>query len=230
MLRDHNDRFSIESNTPALAVSRISDDKYPYAIATPRGTLRARHVVHCTEGHTSHLVPGLRGILVPRRGQMTVINPGIALDGEECRTSWSFYYRNGFDYASQNPRTGEVFIGGGDDGGIDGGLEIHGVASDAEEIILQKSHLTGILPVLFGLKGWQGEQPGKPLLKASWVGILCNALDRVPLVGLLPQEALGARPAGLSEQGRGVDLSGIWGLRDGKCVAVWKVGCQAAIG
>lgn len=196
LLRDYGDRFSIESKTPALAISRDSKNIYPYTITTSRGTLQARHIVHCTEAHISHLVPGLRGILVPRRGQMTVVNPGEAFHGDGGQTSWSFYYKNGFDYASQNARTREVFIGGGDVGGIDGGLEIHGIASDAEEMILQKSHLTGILPVLFGPNGCQGEKSGKPLLKASWVGILCNSLDRVPLVGLLPQEALGARPAG----------------------------------
>lgn len=92
--------------------------------------------MHCTEGHTSHLIPELRGILVPRRGQMAVINPGTAFEGNGGRTSWSFYYGNGFDYASQNPRTREMFIGGGDVGGVDGGLEIHGIASDGEETIL----------------------------------------------------------------------------------------------
>lgn len=50
--------------------------------------------------------------------------------------------------------------------------------------------------MLFGPDGWQGESPGKTLLKTSWVGILCNSLDRVPLVGMLPQEALGDRRAG----------------------------------
>lgn len=127
---------------------------------------------------------------------MTVLNPGTTFKDSESQTSRSFYYLNGFDYLSQNPRTSEVFIGGGDVGGIDEGLEVHGIASDAEESIAAKSHLTGILPVLFGPDRWGKERPDRPLLKASWSGILCNSLDGVPMVGLLPQEALGPRPAG----------------------------------
>ena len=64
-----------------------------------------------------------------------------------------------------------------------------------------KSHLAGILPVTFGNKGWGEQRPGKPLLKTSWTGILCNSLEHVPIVGRLPQEALGPRRVGEIETG-----------------------------
>lgn len=198
LLSDNGDKLTIETQTPVLHISRVNEEphSHPYVLKTPRGTLRATHVIHCTEGHVSHLVPGLRGILVPRRGQMSVINPGQAFKDTKGKRSWSFYFDHGFDYLSQNEHTGELYVGGGDVGGFDSALDIHGIASDAEENLASKSHLTGILPVAFGRSGWGEERPGKPLLRASWVGILCNSLDRLPFVGMLPQEALGSRQAG----------------------------------
>lgn len=180
---------------------RDASHTFPYLIRTPRGEIRAKHVVHCTEGHSAHLLPHLRGILVPRRGQMSVQNPGSTFEDSQGKRSWSFYFQTGFDYLSQNAHTGEVYIGGGELGGFDSGLEIHGIASDAEENVGAKSHLAGILPVVFGKEAWGSERPGKPLIKASWVGILCNSLDRVPLVGMLCQEALGSRRVGSRQEG-----------------------------
>lgn len=203
MLADHGDVFSIETKTPVLKISRNASqsEPYPYQVKTPRGIVLAKHVIHCTEGHVSHLVPGLRGILVPRRGQMTVLNPGQAFKNSKGKRSWSFYYDRGFDYLSQNEKTGELYVGGGDIGGIEGSLDILGTASDAEENLVSKSHLAGVMPVLFGKSGWGHEQPGKRLLQTSWVGVLCNSLDKAPLVGILPQEALGSRAAGSFEAG-----------------------------
>ncbi|KAL3294805.1 FAD dependent oxidoreductase [Colletotrichum asianum] len=77
LLTSHSSSLTIESNTPAMNIRRVeANADYPYAISTPRGIVRTRHIFHCTEGHASHLIPGLRGIIVPRRGEMTVQTPG----------------------------------------------------------------------------------------------------------------------------------------------------------
>ncbi|KAK7420759.1 hypothetical protein QQX98_002563 [Neonectria punicea] len=200
LLDQYHQQFSIEADTPALSITRDQRNEFPYTIKTPRGKIQAKHIVHCTEGHISHLVPQLRGILVPRRGQMSVQNPGSAFP-KGGKQSWSFYFKDGFDYLIQNQYTGEIFIGGGELGGFETALDIHGISSDAEENLAAKSHLAGILPVVFGQKGWGDEQPGKPLMKASWVGIMCSSLDHVPMVGMLPQQALGARAVGDVQMG-----------------------------
>ncbi|OAL28908.1 hypothetical protein AYO22_02344 [Fonsecaea multimorphosa] len=180
LLNEHGARFAIETGTPVLQITRDPSSAkaiHPYVVTTPRGSIRAKHIVHCTEGHTAHLVPNLRGILVPRRGQMSVQNPGKAFKDRQGRRSYSFNYEHGFDYLSQNPHTGQIFIGGGDLRGFDAGLDIHGVASDAEESIPAKSHLTGILPVIFGREGWGEEEPA-PLTAYPW-SACCH---RKPLV------------------------------------------------
>ncbi|KAF9891231.1 hypothetical protein FE257_004795 [Aspergillus nanangensis] len=186
LLTTYKHRFSIETHTPALSITRThppTQGSPYYSIRTPRGTIHAKHLVHCTEGHLSHHLPGLRGILVPRRGQISVQRPGSRFPYTTGDKSWSFYFRSGFDYASQNARTGDIVIGGGELGGIDGTPEIYGIAADDEEALAQKSHLAGVLPVVFGEGNWGVERPGLATMKASWTGILCASLDHVPMVG-----------------------------------------------
>jgi glycine/D-amino acid oxidase-like deaminating enzyme len=164
---------------------------------------------------------------------MSVQNPGSAFRDQKGRRSYSFNYEHGFDYLSQNPHTGQIFIGGGELSGFDGGLSIHGISSDAEESIPAKSHLTGVLPVIFGRDGWGEEKPGTPTLHASWTGILCNSLDGAPMVGMLPQEALGSRRAGQRHAGAewisagygGYGMVNAW--RCGKAVAKQLLGKES---
>lgn len=110
---------------------------------------------------------------------MTVQHPGASLQPGSC--SWSFYLDN-MDYATQNPNSGELFLGGGDVTGHGPSL---GIASDAEQSISALSHLGGLLPAVFGPEKW-----GSPRLKSYWTGIMCNSLDHLPLVGMIPQQLL----------------------------------------
>lgn len=116
---------------------------------------------------------------------MTVQSPGSGFPQRSSR-SWNFYVNN-MDYATQNPTTGDLFVGGGDVLGLGPAL---GTASDAEQAIGALSHLGGVLPAVFGLEHWGTEVPGQPRVKAAWTGILCNSLDHVPLVGrVTPRDA-----------------------------------------
>lgn len=198
LLSRYSDHLSIETNTPATAIFRDtgSNEQYPYIIKTPRGQIRAKHVLHCTEGHAAHHIAGLRGILVPRRGQITVQKPGALFPYRGGDQSWSFYFQNSFDYASQLPHSGDIVIGGGEVGGIEGMDETYGNAADDAESVLAKCHLTGVLPVVFGDKFCGPRNNGQAQLKASWTGIMCSSLDSVPMVGMLPRESLIGREEG----------------------------------
>ena len=196
LLKTYPEYFSLEANTPALSITRISNTQYPFLVNTPRGIITTKNVVHCTEGHAAHLLPGLRGILVPRRGQMTVQTPGNKFP-RVSSSSWSFIIQGNLDYATQNPWSGEIFIGGGE------GQSKHlmlGLASDAEEDVSALAHLGGVLPAVFGPRNWGSETIGNPRLKASWSGILCNSLDSMPLVGQLPETASGRHSGTLGSQ------------------------------
>jgi len=156
----------------------------------------ARHVVHCTEGHVTHLLPQLRGILWPRRGQMTVQLPGDYLWQFEGEYSWAFHFCNSFDYVTQNVRSKEIFIGGGEVVPEEGNFERVGNASDEGQSTLAIAHLGGALPAVFGEQLLNGKTPQ---IKAAWSGVMCTSLDKLPIVGKLPSDALLDRPSGSPE-------------------------------
>ncbi|CAK7200658.1 hypothetical protein SEUCBS139899_003356 [Sporothrix eucalyptigena] len=195
------DQLSLDSNTPVLRVSKNPAPGPGYLVSTPRGTVKAKHVVYCTEAHTAHLLPKLTGIIVPRRGQMTVQRPGQNFEHLAGKRSFNFNWDQGHDYLHQNPETGDLIIGGGEHGGVSGSALTYGQRSDDVEILPDKIHLSGLMRVVFGQQDW-GEVPaGSHAIKASWSGILGQSLDHVPLVGLLPQEALHDRRVGDPEKG-----------------------------
>ncbi|CAI6068766.1 unnamed protein product [Clonostachys chloroleuca] len=143
----HGGRLSIETNTPVISVT---EDIFgaQYLVKTPRGIISARHVVHCTEGHSAHLLPNLRGIVVPLKGQMTV----QCMDGFPRSISagdcYTFIFGQSFDYAALHPVTGEVWMGGGSSMMVEAAGDFLGEPSDAAESIIAKAHLSGILPTV----------------------------------------------------------------------------------
>lgn len=187
LLVRHQARFSIETFTPAERIIETGNKEYPYSIQTPRGNLRTKHIVHCVEGHVSHLLPGLRGIIWPRRGQMTVQTPGDRIKAFKGKYSWAFIFRHFFDYVTQNAATGEIFIGGGDLDVDENASEYLASTADDVEMMLNKIHLRGVLHEVFGTENSKSEE--QPRLKASWSGIMGFSIDGYPMVGKLPEEA-----------------------------------------
>lgn len=199
----YGDRLRLETRTPVQKVSRQPDsaDGFDYSLKTPRGVVRAKHVIYCTEAHTAHILPKLRGIIVPRRGQVMVQSPGADFEDHHGLRSWSFYLDEGLFYLHQNPETRDIIIGGGELGGFDGAKNVYGVSSDDAESLHAKTHLSGALRIIFGEEGW-GEVPsGRKSIKASWSGIMANSLDLMPFIGPLPQEALNDRRTGNPSKG-----------------------------
>ena len=131
--------------------------------------------------------------------------------------SWLLRYSKGYDYLTQNPKTGDYFLGGG---ALQGGLEDIGNAADDEQSFLALCHLSGALPRMFGPAGGSGALSST--LKASWTGTLGFSCDGRPWVGKLP-ESLSERQPRFAEGVRG----GEW-IAAGYCgsgmVYCWKSG------
>ncbi|KAJ9647550.1 hypothetical protein H2204_000179 [Knufia peltigerae] len=192
LLARHGARFNLEANTPIEAVRR-SKSGLGYCVTTPRGCIFAKHVLYCTEAHTAHLLPKTRGLLIPRRGQMTVQkleNSSAFAGGDVC---WSFLLNGVFDYATQNRRTGEIWIGGGDLRAIETADDYIGVASDAQDSVVAQAHLGGVLQAVFDVDKLG---TGVSQVNAAWSGIMCFSLDHAPLVGSLPANSLAGRRPG----------------------------------
>lgn len=195
--------FSLETNTPVSDMSRTEDGSFPYVITTSRGVMRAQRVVHCTNGHASHLLPGLRGIIFPLRGQMSAQTPGTKFKAQGESRSWIIHYAEGFDYltqlpVSENDSNGEMMLGGGIIPGTKSGLAEVGVRTDDTLNARIKAHLSGALRALFQEDAW-GAVP-EPMMKSMWTGIMGFSADDFPWVGRLPQLATHRRQSSVGDQ------------------------------
>ncbi|TFK22042.1 DAO-domain-containing protein [Coprinopsis marcescibilis] len=75
LLTSYPDSFDIYSHTPCTQITSPDDSDNCYTALTPRGKIRAHHIVHASNGWVSHLLPGMRGIIFPSRGCMTAQIP-----------------------------------------------------------------------------------------------------------------------------------------------------------
>lgn len=184
LLQNHGDRhLCIETQTPAQSLAGYDGqgEATGFCISTPRGIITATHVVHCTNGHTAHLVPGLRGKLFPVREQMT--EQDIRLPDQDKGRAVAFLWRKGFDYFIHRPETKEraasTLLGGALSQSGDDGLDEFGVASDADRGIFIASYLRGLLPTLY-------DPTKETKLISSWTGIMGWSADLMPWVGPIP--------------------------------------------
>ncbi|KAL1310462.1 hypothetical protein AAFC00_000756 [Neodothiora populina] len=199
LLEKYRTRFSIETNTPATAITYEAhgDPSHPYLVATPRGTTRATHVVHATNGYSGHLVPELRGRVIPYRGTMTVQDLSSAVPNHGYAKTWSIHHKPKVDrdfeaiatgafYLQQNAHTGHFWFVGeckkasmtvtADDSFTDG------IAVD---------YLRAKLARFFGLEPSLAHK-----LVAAWTGIMGFTADGFPMVGPLPNSVTSRQGSG----------------------------------
>ncbi|KAJ4152398.1 hypothetical protein NW754_004193 [Fusarium falciforme] len=201
------DRLNIETNTPVTTIlyDDKTDAKYPYIITTPRGIVKAAHVIHCTNGHTGHLLPRLRGKIFPMREAMSAQHVGDKMPDMSDQMSWTFLEEPKFDsktgmirigwvYGLQNRNNGGFWIGGEDR------RPEEMIASDDSVISIQgKVDLETKLTQVFS-HNWV---PKQPRIQGIWTGIMASTGDTLPFVGNLPASVTG-RP------GKGEWIAGGW--------------------
>ncbi|KAJ5778150.1 hypothetical protein N7520_001396 [Penicillium odoratum] len=183
LLADYPDEFQVNDHTAVTSIGTNSTSTFKYKVYTSRGIISARHVIHCTNSHVSHLVPGLRGRIFPVRGQMSAQTPGDKFPFQAYKHSWLFSYHRGFDYLTQLPG-GQMMLGGGFAQGQLGGLADLGIARDDELCMYNDIHLSGALSAVFGRDSW-GRVQGDPV-QAMWTGNMAFSTDSFPWVGQLP--------------------------------------------
>lgn len=185
LLAKHSNRFTIRAQAPVESIH--ADDGGIYSVSTPKGTIRAKTVIHATNGHAGHLLPGLRGALFPVRGQMSTQTPSKGFGNKyDGKRSWSIHYDAGFDYITQSGETGEIFHGGGLAQSIERGLGELGNTRDDINSVQAVAHLGGALNATFGIEEDQKMASG---MKATWTGVMGFTSDGLPLVGRIPKEA-----------------------------------------
>jgi glycine/D-amino acid oxidase-like deaminating enzyme len=191
LVAQHGKRFFLETNTPVTAITTTAGNacERRFEVHTTRGTVRARHVVHCTNAHVGHLVPGLRGSLYPVRGQMSAQMPSPKFPHQGDDRSWIFAYEKGFDYLTQLLMdvlsSGEMMLGGGFVQSEDGGVEDVGIASDDRMSRCVEVHLSRTLEDVFGDQHW-GVADQKEV-KQMWTGTMGFSADGLPWVGKIAE-------------------------------------------
>ncbi|KFZ12021.1 hypothetical protein V501_04419 [Pseudogymnoascus sp. VKM F-4519 (FW-2642)] len=233
-LKRDDEGFHVCAHTPATSIS-VSEDGL-FIVSTPRGDIRAKHVVHASNAHIGHLVPGFRGRVYPLRGQMSAQVPPKGFSHQGEKRSWSFEYDVGFDYLTQLPKRetkagewddgGEMMFGGGFvQAGFSGLVEM-GVASDAELNENAAEHLTQGLGKAFENVGGDGFK-----VKSMWTGNMGFSVDMLPWVGKLPG-SLTERGSGQGAEWVSVGYSGegmVNAWLCGKALAMMILGQEESI-
>ncbi|KAJ5731332.1 uncharacterized protein N7483_005840 [Penicillium malachiteum] len=153
-----SDRTAVESIQTDSATNK-------YTVKTSRGEITARHVIHCTNAHVAHLVPGLRG--------------RVFLCEVKCQPKHLV-------------TRGQMMLGRGFAQGELGGIAELGVPGDDEMSVYIDIHLSGALSAVFGRESWgrvKGDQ-----VQAMWTGNMGFSSDSFAWVGQLP-DSLSSRPS-----------------------------------
>lgn len=194
-------RLAIETNTPITGIEYDIDGSkdFPYLLKTPRGVTRAAKIAHCTNAYSSHLLPGLRGVIYPLKGTMTVqdltdnLSSGLIhskRSNNGSKNSWAIHYTpfedvqeesvaDGLIYGMQNVNTGAFFFGG----------EKARMADmiSANDADLSPSSVKFLRESLLSLFGEDPNSIENSKLISSWSGIMGFTSDGMPLVGRLPR-------------------------------------------
>lgn len=219
-MKAHSERFSIETSTPVLSITHSedpSDTEHPYTLTTPRGTIHAAKIIHCTNAHASHLLPALSGKIFPLRGTMSTQAKGPTFPSLGSTNSWSYVDQGTLDpktnvwswtlyYITQDPNTGDIYIGG-EKQKLDQLL----VSDDTVIGEIPGEALSKVLPKIFG-EGWEKSDP---VVKSVWSGVMAFTADRLPLVGRLMESMSGRKGEGEwfagGFNGHGMDKSWLTG-------------------
>lgn len=111
---------------------------------------------------------------------MTAQTPSKDFGVKGGTQSWAIHHGKGFDYITQSPSSGEIFIGGAL---INSNpfLEI-GNPRDDLNCVRSIAHLGGIMDATFGT-------PVRQEIRATWTGVMGFTVDGLPLVGKLTKIA-----------------------------------------
>ncbi|KAF2180354.1 FAD dependent oxidoreductase [Zopfia rhizophila CBS 207.26] len=160
--------LNVQTHTQVLSIEEGDDFA---VVKTDRGNIRATHVVHATNGWLGHLVPELRSLVSPVRGNVEcqILPANLKIPS----TVWMRHSDKDWDYLIQRP-AGEVIVGRANSG--------RKMSADDSIIdVYPHAHLGGILPHVLN---W-GSAPNQSRVTHAWSGIVGFTEDGNPFVGSL---------------------------------------------
>ena len=213
--------FDLYTHTPCIKISPPVSGASPalYQITTPKGTILTPHIIHATNGWISHLLPGMRGKIVPVRGVVTAQRPWRGLGDipdspchpvadSEKPESWtgarSFVFYPGdlmstYDYLIQQPAAPETidsectaYPAPEGELMLGGGFDLTAIGNvdDRSWDPETEKYLSSRLGDYF--EGPQAVTSGKRV-KQVWSGVESLSVDEKPWVGRIPEKISGRR-------------------------------------
>jgi gamma-glutamylputrescine oxidase len=157
----------VYERSPAVAIERKGSG---WSVTTPAAAVRAQTVVVALDGLLPQLLPELRGIVYPVRGQMLATEP-IA----DTVVSMPTHSDHGFFY-SRPAADGRLVIGGGR-------------WADLEAEYTDEERPTR--PVQLAIERYMADRMGLASVRVThrWAGIMGFSADLLPVVGELPGRA-----------------------------------------
>ena len=179
-----------------------------WTVHTARGDVSAKHVILTTNAYTAHLLPEMRGLIVPVQGEMSALRARGELLGSPLSHDYSFggvmeQGEGQDDYLVQRPLEtgGELMFGGGRVRARGEGV---GVSDDSRVDDGAARYLRSMLPRLMAVdvdssmkvegrglperyEGFEEVEKGEEMeALAQWTGVMGFSRDGHPWVGGVP--------------------------------------------
>ncbi|KAH7334788.1 FAD dependent oxidoreductase-domain-containing protein [Rhizoctonia solani] len=210
------DRFNVIARCPVKDIKEPTHETPFYTLETEKGSIATSHIIHATNAHVGHLVPGLRAKVFPLRQVMTAQSHRAFAQAPNSITqpggrSFSFLYSEGFDYLTQCP-DGTIMLGGGFAQSPQQGMVDVGINTDDSYNPAGAAHVCGALSVLF--KDPKHEPPvddanAENRVQSIWSGSIGVSADALPWVGKLPTRLTG-RSVPPVDEGSKIASPGEW--------------------
>ncbi|KAH8645542.1 FAD dependent oxidoreductase [Tricladium varicosporioides] len=172
---------NLQTHTPVESISKSPDSNGFFLLSTPRGTVRAKKVVHATNGYISSVLPEFADRIVPVRGVCShIVLPKEKQYAPLLQNSYTIYWSSSvYDYMI--PRLdGSIILGKSKSKqyGVESWYDnvnddklIEGAASSVENYMQRY------------FRGWESSGA---YIKEIWSGIMGYSTDAIPHVGVIP--------------------------------------------
>ncbi|KUL81687.1 hypothetical protein ZTR_10441 [Talaromyces verruculosus] len=170
---------NLQTNTPAISISRNDREGFLWSVDTPRGKVQAKKVILATNAYTSSLLPEYVDKIIPCRGTVAQIKtPGVP---PFLPNTYSLRFSDwDFDYLIPRP-DGSIIVGGARQAYLKDMSQWYGNTDDSKPIDRTREYFDGYMQ-----KHFHGWEDSGAYVSDIWTGIMGYSSDRLPRVGPIP--------------------------------------------
>ncbi|KAI0134333.1 FAD dependent oxidoreductase-domain-containing protein [Xylariales sp. AK1849] len=172
------------TDTPVEAVKSTSQGAL--TLTTPRGATMAKRVIHSTNAYCSALLPQYEGVIVPYRGQNSILVPLEKSHHPHLTHTYNLFHTpQAVDYLVPRP-DGNIILGGGTAAYRENTPDrnSHWFDSVDDSTLVHagvKTHFDEVMERCF--RGWEHSEARTAM---TWSGIMGITPDGIPHVGQVP--------------------------------------------